>query len=58
MTAGTTTNPRAAGIEPLAPSVSDDRISVLEVFASQLVPVGLNMSNQSTSPQETDFDDQ
>jgi hypothetical protein len=38
--------------------VQDAPVSVLDVFASELVPIGPNMSNASTPPQNTDFDDQ
>ncbi|MFA9431992.1 hypothetical protein [Egicoccus sp. AB-alg2] len=42
-----------------ASSLKPDRtLTVLDVFASSLAPVGPNMSNASTPPQNTDFDDQ
>lgn len=33
-------------------------MTLLDVFADDLVPVGPNMSNASTPPSNTDFDDQ
>lgn len=57
MSVTTTSDDRAvstAGVDPQP----GELMSVLEALASELVPVGPNMSNQSTPPQNTDFDDQ
>ncbi len=53
-----TTPQGRTGAEPQSPAGSEERVTVLEFFASELVPVGPNMSNQSTPPSDTDFDDQ
>jgi hypothetical protein len=58
MTAHAATNQGPASVAHETASVSNARVSVLEFFASELVPVGPNMSNMSTPPQNTDFDDQ
>ena len=49
----------------LVPTMSDldhgttgTRPTLLDIFARDLIPVGPNMSNASTAPKETDFDDQ
>lgn len=36
----------------------DERLTLLDVFADDLVPISPNMSNRSTPPANTDFDDQ
>jgi hypothetical protein len=56
MTVSTRTDQRSQGTKSDDETTSSGRrISVLEVFASELVPVGPNMS---TPPEKTDFDDQ
>lgn len=36
----------------------DGMLTLLDIFADDLVPISPNMSNRSTPPANTDFDDQ
>jgi hypothetical protein len=60
MTPATRTDPGVETTETLAPEGhrEPEKITVLEALATHVARTGPNMSNQTTAPRNTDYDDQ